>query len=86
MNLANLQCDATLQEAQVRIALVALVVTSVAAIMTASALNSVATSKREPEPRWNNLPRGAATNFYGIAHVSMPKGQKTFPPELLPEP
>ena len=69
-----------------RIALFALAVTSVAAMMTASALNSVATSKRELEPRWSNLTRGSATNFYGIAHVSMPKGSRTFPPELLPEP
>jgi len=67
----------------VRIALVALAVTSVAIVLTASVLNAVATSKNGTAPRWN----GSAASFrYGIAHVSMPKGQKTFPPELLPEP
>jgi hypothetical protein len=70
----------------VRIALFALAVTSVAVMMTASALNAIATSKTETAPRWHDLSRGSATNFYGIAHVSMPKGNKTFPPELLPEP
>jgi len=88
MNRANLQCEmnAVLQEAQVRIALVALAVTSVAVMVTASALNAIATSKIETASRWNDHSRGSATNFYGIAHVSMPKGNKTFPPELLPEP
>jgi hypothetical protein len=86
MNLANLQCDPVLLEAQVRIALVALVVTSFAVMMTASAFNEISASKRETAPRWNDLTRGSATNSYGIAHVSMPKGNKTFPPELLPEP
>jgi len=56
-------------------------------MVTASALNAIATSKSETDPRRNDLTRGSAANFhYGIAHVSMPKGQKTFPPELLPEP
>ena len=77
---------AILQEAQVRIALAALAITSVAIMVTASALNAIATSKTETAPRWNDLLRGSATNFYGIAHVSMPKGNKIFPPELLPEP
>jgi hypothetical protein len=78
---------AILQEAQVRIALAALAITSVAIMVTASALNAIATSKSETDPRRNDLTRGSAANFhYGIAHVSMPKGQKTFPPELLPEP
>ena len=77
---------AILQEAQVRIALAALAITSVAIMVTASALNAIATSKTETAPRWNDLSRGSATNFYGIAHVSMPKGNKIFPPELLPEP
>ena len=88
MNRANLQCEvkAVLQESQMRIALVALAVTSVAVMVTASALNAIATSKTETAPRWNDLSRGSATNFYGIAHVSMPKGNKIFPPELLPEP
>ncbi|MGA7665432.1 MAG: hypothetical protein WBW13_11405 [Pseudolabrys sp.] len=70
-----------------RIALVALAVTSIAIIVTASALNAIATSKSETEPRWNDLTHGSAAKFhYGIAHVSMPKGNKTFPPELLPVP
>ena len=66
-----------------RIALVALAVMTIAIMVTASALNAIATSKNETAPRWN----GSGASFhYGIAHVSMPKGQKTFPPELLPEP
>ena len=70
-----------------RIALVALTVTSVAVMLTASALNAIATSKSETEPRRSDLTHRSAANFhYGIAHVSMPKGKKTFPPELLPEP
>jgi hypothetical protein len=66
-----------------RIALVALAVMTIAIMMTASALNAIATSKNETAPRWN---RSGASFHYGIVHVSMPKGQKTFPPELLPEP
>ena len=59
---------AILQEAQVRIALVALAVTSIAIIVTASALNAIATSKSETEPRWNDLTHGSAAKFhYGIA-------------------
>ena len=69
-----------------RIALVALAVTSFAIIVTASALNTVAISKSETESR-NDLTHRSAANFqYGIVHVSMPKGKKTFPPELLPLP
>jgi len=71
------------KEAQLRIALVALAVTSVAIVLTASALNAIATSKNETAPRWN---RSGASFHYGIVHVSMPKGGKTIPPELLPEP
>jgi hypothetical protein len=78
---------AILQEAQMRIALVALAVTSFAIIVTASALNAVATSKSETVSRRNDLTHGSAANFqYGIVHVSMPKGKKAFPPELLPLP
>ena len=66
-----------------RIALVALAVTSVAIVLTASALNAIATSRNEIAPRWS----GSGASFhYGIAHVSMAKGRKTIPPELLPEP
>jgi len=65
MNRANLQSEvkAVLQETQVRIALVALAVTGVAIIVTASALNAIDTSKTETAPRWNDLSRGSATNF-----------------------
>jgi len=70
----------------VRIALVALTVISIAIIVTTSALNAIATSKGETAPRWSDLTHGSATNFYGIAHISMPRGKKTFPPELLPLP
>lgn len=65
------------------ITLVAIAVTSVAIMVTASALNTMAASKNEPDPRRNG---SVASAHYGIAHVSMPKGNKTFPPELLPEP
>ena len=70
-----------------RIALVALAVTSIAIMVTASALNAIATSNSEAVPRQNDLTHGSAPNFhYGIVHVSMPKGKQTFPPELLPLP
>ena len=66
-----------------RIALVALAVMTVTIMMTASALNAIANSKNETAPRWN----GSGASFqYGIVHVSMPKGGKTFPEELLPLP
>jgi hypothetical protein len=65
------------------IALVALVVIGVAIAITASALNAIAISQSEPEPRRTNLTHGPAKFHYGI-HVTMPKGQKTFPPELIP--
>ena len=68
-----------------RIALVALAVVSVAIAITASALNSIANSQSETEPRKNILTHATAPKFhYGIVHVTMPKGKKTFPPELLP--
>ena len=68
-----------------RIAFVALAVVSVAIAITASALNSIANSQSETEPRKNILTQGTAPKFhYGIVHVTMPKGTKTFPPELLP--
>ena len=75
-----------------RIALVALAVTSISIVLTASALNAIAISQSETEPRRNTLTHGTAANFrasapaYGIAHVTMPKGKKTFPPELVPVP
>jgi len=67
----------------VPIILVAIAVTSVAIMVTASALNTISASKNETDPRRNG---SAASVHYGIAHISMPKGNKTFPPELLPEP
>jgi len=66
---------------RVHIAVVALVIASVAIAITASALNSIATS--ETEPQRYDLTHGAKFH-YGIVHVTMPKGQKTFPPELVP--
>ena len=71
------------REAQVHIALVALAVISVAIAITASALNGIAISKGETEPRRKNLTHGSAVH-YGIVHVTMPKGKKEFPPELVP--
>jgi hypothetical protein len=66
-----------------RIALVALMVMTVTIMMTASALNAIANSKNETAPRWN----GSGASFqYGIVHVSMAKGGKTFPAELVPLP
>jgi len=67
----------------VPLTLVAIAFTSVAIMVTASALNTIAASKNETDPRRNG---SVASVHYGIAHVSMPKGNKTFPPELLPEP
>jgi hypothetical protein len=88
MNRVNLRCEVeglSPQEAQMRIALVALAVISVAIAITASALNAIAISKSETESRRNDLTHGSAAKFhYGIVHVSMPKGKKTFPPELVP--
>ena len=84
----NLRCEVeglTPQEAQVRIALVALAVIGVAIVITASALNAIATSKSETELGRND--HGSAGKVqYGIVHVAMPKGKKTFPPELVPVP
>jgi hypothetical protein len=66
-----------------RIVLIALVVLSVAIAITASALNAI--SQSETESRRNDLTHGSTAKFhYGIAHVAMPKGNKTFPPELVP--
>ena len=65
------------------ITLVAIAVISVAIMVTASALNTIAASKNDTDRRRNGP---AASVHYGIAHISMPKGNKTFPPELLPEP
>jgi ABC-type nickel/cobalt efflux system permease component RcnA len=66
-----------------RIASVAFAVMTIAVMMTVSALNAIANSKNETAPRWN----GSGASFqYGIVHVSMAKGGKTIPPELLPEP
>ena len=64
-----------------RIALVALAVITVAMMLTASALDAIANSKTETAPRWN----GSGASFqYGVVHVSMAKGGRTIPPELLP--
>jgi len=68
-----------------RIALVALAVLSVSIAITASALNAIAISQSQTEPRRNNLTHGSAAKFhYGIVHVAMPKGKKAFPTELVP--
>jgi hypothetical protein len=88
MDRVNLRCKVeglSPQEAQVRIALVALAVLSVAIAITASALNAIANSNSETEPRRNDLTHGSAVH-YGIVHVTMPKGKKAFPPELVPVP
>jgi len=72
------------------IALVALAVTCISIAITASALNTIAISQTEPQ-RYN-LNHGSATKFggsaphFGIVHVAMPKGKKTFPAELVPVP
>ena len=53
MNWANLQCEVeglSPQEAHMHIALVALVVISVAIAITASALNAIAISQKETRP------------------------------------
>ena len=83
----NLRCEVEglfPQEAQVHIALVAVVVISVAIAITASALNAIAISQSETEPRRANLTHGSAAKFHYGIHVTMPKGKKTFPPELVP--
>ena len=85
----NLRCEVeglSPQEAQMRIALVALAVISVAIAVTASALNSIAISQSETEPRRTSLARFYGTPDYSIPYVAMPKGKKTFPPELVPVP
>jgi hypothetical protein len=73
------------------IALVALAVACVSIAITASALNAIAISRSETEPQRYNLIHGSAAfrgsaPAYGIVHVTMPKGKKTFPPELVPLP
>ena len=74
---------------QLNIALIALAVTCVLIAVTASALNAIAISQSETEPQRNNLTHGSAAKFrgstahYGI-HVTMPKGKKAFPAELVP--
>jgi hypothetical protein len=59
---------AILQEAQVRIAVAALAITSVAIMVTASALNAIATSKSETDPRRNDLTRGSSK--FSLRHRS----------------
>ena len=71
------------------IALVAVAVTGVSIAVTASALNAIAISQSETEPQRYNLTHGSAkvggsAPSYGIVHVTMPKGKKTFPAELVP--
>ena len=72
---------------QFSIALIALAITCVAVAVTASALNAIAISQTETEPQRYNLTHGSVAKFhYGIGHVAMLKGQKAFPPELVPLP
>jgi hypothetical protein len=70
------------------IALVALAVTCASVAVTASALNAIAISQSKTEPQRNNPSHGSAAKFrggdYGIVHVTMPKGMKAFPAELVP--
>jgi hypothetical protein len=66
----------------VHIALVALVVISVAIAINASALNAI--SQSETESRRNDLTHGSVAKFHYGIHVTMPKGKKEFPPELVP--
>jgi hypothetical protein len=87
MNWANLQCEVeglSPQEAHMHIALVALVVISVAIAITASALNAIAISQKETRPDKPTAKFYSSAPDYGIPHVAMPKGKKTFPPELVP--
>jgi hypothetical protein len=76
------------QEAQVHIALVALAVLIVSIAITASVLNGIAISQSETEPRRNTVTHASPAKFrgstldYGIPHVAMPKGKKTFPPTV----
>jgi hypothetical protein len=70
-------------------ALVALAVTGISIAVTASALNAIATGQIETEPQRYNLTHasakvGGSAPSYGIVHVSIPKGKKAFPAELVP--
>jgi hypothetical protein len=82
----NLQCEVeglSPQEAHMHIALIALAVLCVAIAITASALNAIAISQKETRPD-NRTAKFYSAPDYGIPHVAMPKGKKTFPPELVP--
>ena len=72
-----------------KIALIALAITCVSVAITASALNGLTISQSETEPQGYNLTHGSAKvgrnpPSYGIVHVTMPKGKKAFPAELVP--
>ena len=77
----NLRCEVeglTPQEAQVRIALVALAVIGVAIVITASALNAIATSKSETELGRNDTDwqeRFSTASFMSLCR----KARKHFP-------
>ena len=70
--------------------LVALAITCVVIAVTASAINAIAIGEIKTEAQQYNLTHGPAAKFggstpvYGIPHVAMLKGKKTFPPELVP--
>jgi hypothetical protein len=71
------------------IALLALAVICVLIAVTASALNAIAISQSETGPQRNNLTHGSPAKFRGSVshqgiHVTMPKGKKAFPAELVP--
>jgi len=70
---------------QLTIAVIALAVMSVVIALTASALNAI--DQSETEGQRYNLTHGSAkfsVPSYGIVHVTMPKGKKAFPAELVP--
>jgi hypothetical protein len=75
---------------QLKFAFLALAVTCVLIAVTASALNVIDVPQIKTEAQQYNLTHGPAAKFggstpvYGIPHVAMPKGKKTFPPELVP--
>jgi hypothetical protein len=70
----------------------ALAVMCVLIAVTASALNAIVVAQSKTEVQRYNLIHGSAAKFrgsaldYGIPHVAMPNGKKTFPPELVPVP
>jgi hypothetical protein len=72
------------------IALVALAVTCVLIAVTASAINAIAIGEIKTEAQRYNLTHGSAAKFggsepgYGTVRVTVPPGNKTFPPELVP--